>query len=247
MTLSQVTVYANQIAKQRLGYQAISLTNYDNDLEPQIAAGSKVEIGGALFEAVSDENISGWAGISNSSHVYIKLIVSGATATAEFTTDAPTWSTSKQGWYDGDDRYIGGLYKDASGNYYNKFLMEEHVGFISGLGFEKNLLADVFTRKKILEIGDWNMVANVFVYVAHGLGSYWKKIRSISAVIRNDTDDVYYNLEQHLSTTAHFQGGVEWVTPTEIRLSRYSGGTFDNLPFDSTSYNRGWIYIEYEA
>jgi len=122
MTLSQVTVYANQIAKQRLGYQAISLTNYDNDNEPQIAAGSKVEIGGALFEAVSNENISGWAGISNSSDVYIKLIVSGATATAEFTDTPPTWSTSKQGWYNGDDRYIGGLYKDGSGNYTDKHL-----------------------------------------------------------------------------------------------------------------------------
>jgi len=122
MTLSQVIVYANQIAKQRLGYQAISLTNYDNDLEPQIAAGSKVEIGGALFEAVSDENISGWAGISNSSDVYIKLIVSGATATAEFTDTPPTWSTSKQGFYNGSDRYIVQLYKDASGNYTDKWL-----------------------------------------------------------------------------------------------------------------------------
>jgi len=63
MALAQVTVYATQIAKQRLGYQAISLTNYNNDLEPQIAAGSKVEIGSALFEAAANESISGWAGI----------------------------------------------------------------------------------------------------------------------------------------------------------------------------------------
>lgn len=122
MSLAQVTVYANQIAKQRLGYQAISLTNYDNDLEPQIAAGSKVEIGSALFEAAANESISGWAGIGNDSDVYIKLVVSGATATAAFTTAAPTWSTSKQGWYVGNDRYVGGLYKDAGGNYIRKWL-----------------------------------------------------------------------------------------------------------------------------
>lgn len=122
MSLSQVTVYANQIAKQRLGYQAISLTNYDNDLEPQIAAGSKVEIGSALFEAAANESITGWGAIGNNSDAYIKLIVSGATATAAFTTTAPTWSTSKQGWYVGNDRYIGGLYKDGSGNYTKKYI-----------------------------------------------------------------------------------------------------------------------------
>lgn len=124
MAGSQVEVAINQIEKQRLGYQAISLTNFDNDLEPQIAAGSKVEIGGALFEFTAPESITGWAGIGASNNVYIKLVVAGTAVTAEFTTAAPTWSTSKQGWYVGLDRYIGGLYKDAGGNYTAKYLYD---------------------------------------------------------------------------------------------------------------------------
>ena len=47
--------------------------------------------------------------------------------TASFTTTAPTWSASKQGWYDAGEaeRYIGGLYKDGSGDYTLKWLYEE--------------------------------------------------------------------------------------------------------------------------
>ena len=63
MSLAQVTIVANQIDKQRIGYQAISLTNFALTTEPQIAAGSKIEIGGALFEATGAESGTGWAGI----------------------------------------------------------------------------------------------------------------------------------------------------------------------------------------
>ncbi|MEN6333794.1 MAG: hypothetical protein ABFE01_05995, partial [Phycisphaerales bacterium] len=96
MAGSQVTVAASCIEKQRLGYQAISLTNFASDTdEPQIAAGSKVEIGDALFEFSGNESITGWAGIANSSDVYIHLTVSGSSVTASFSTTAPTWDTAK--------------------------------------------------------------------------------------------------------------------------------------------------------
>lgn len=138
MAGSQVTIVANQIEKQRLGYQAMSLTHYDDNLEPQIAAGSKVEIGGALFEFTALESITGWAGISNNSDVYTKLTVSGASVTASFTTTAPTWDTAKQGWYiGGTERVIGGLRKDGSGNYINKWLYAGRSDNIRALGTGK--------------------------------------------------------------------------------------------------------------
>ena len=132
MSLTQINDYGignvnltsmmETLDRQRRGYQAVSLTNYDNTSEPKIAAGSIVELGGALFKCEADESITGWAGIGNDEDVYVKLVPSGTTAAAAFTTAAPTWSTSKQGWYVGNDRYIGGLYKDASGNYTEKYL-----------------------------------------------------------------------------------------------------------------------------
>jgi len=124
MSGQQVEVAINQIEKQRLGYQAISLTNFDNDSEPQVCAGSTIEIAGALFEFTSNESITGWGAIGNNNDVYIKCVVAGTSVTAEFTTAPPTWSTSKQGWYDSLDRYIGGCYKDGSGNYTKKYLFD---------------------------------------------------------------------------------------------------------------------------
>jgi len=124
MAGSQVEIAITQIEKQRQGYQGISLTNFDNDNEPQIAAGSVVEIGGALFHFTAPESITGWGAIGNDNDVYIKLVVSGFSVTAEFTTAAPTWDTAKQGWYVGLQRYIGGLYKDAGGDYTAKYLFD---------------------------------------------------------------------------------------------------------------------------
>src|SRR5690606_22437613 len=60
-----------------------------------------------------------------------------------------------------------------------------------------------YLKKKIVEIGDWNMDANPSKDVAHGLGSSYKKIRSISVMVRDDTDTNIYPLER---TTQ----GVSW-------------------------------------
>jgi hypothetical protein len=123
MAGSQVTIPINAIEKQRVGYQAVSLSNFDNDSEPQVCAGSKIEIAGALFEFTGNESITGWGAIGINNDVYIKLVVADTAVTAEFTTVAPTWSTTKQGWYHDLDRYIARLYKDGSGLYTRKRLL----------------------------------------------------------------------------------------------------------------------------
>lgn len=125
MAGQQIEVAASRFEKGDRGMLALSLTNYDNDSEPQIAAGSIVEIGDAIFQFTAAESITGWGSIGNNNDVYIKLVVSGTAVTASFTTVAPTWSTSKQGWYDGLDRYVAKLYKDASGNYTLKRMLRD--------------------------------------------------------------------------------------------------------------------------
>jgi len=113
----QVTIAANQIDKERLGYHAISLTHFIDTAEPSIAAGSKVEIGGALYEFVADETGTGWAGLGASSVAYILITPAGAACSWSYTTTAPTWDTAKQGWYTGTARVVGMLYKDAASLY----------------------------------------------------------------------------------------------------------------------------------
>ena len=265
MAFSQVTVAANQIDKQRLGYQAISLTNFASDTdEPQIAAGSKVEIGGALFDADANESITGWAGIANSSDVYIHLTVSGSSVTASFSTTAPTWDTAKQGWYSGSVRVIGGLYKDGSGNYARKWLYEEkQVASVKRygngaveLGDDLDVTGDLTVtgdlscaslqagsddtpwKRKVIDIGDWNMDSTESVNVAHGVTS--TKIKKVDVMIRLDGGNYCYPID--------VLGGGYWgiALYSNIHLERTAGGFFDNVNFDSTSFNRGWIVIEYE-
>ena len=126
---------SQQIAVDRLdkmvGYIQCSLSNYDNNLEPDIEAGSCLEVDGSFFYVTSDESISGWSGISNSTQTYIKATPSGSAGNQSlsfsYTTTAPTWSGAKQGYYETgtSNRIIGIVYKDSSGNYTNKNMLRD--------------------------------------------------------------------------------------------------------------------------
>lgn len=116
---------------------------------------------------------------------------------------------------------------------------------LSNLLMQKSA-SDVYLRTKIVEIGDWNMDATTSVGVAHGITD-WKKIRGFEVVIRNDADNLYYNLYVTSGGSNTVQGSVDTFDSTSVTLSRFATGTFDNAGFDSTSYNRGWVKIIYEA
>ena len=99
------------------------------------------------------------------------------------------------------------------------------------------------TEPKIIEIGDWDMDATALLGVAHGLVDY-KKIRSISVIIRDDSDIVYYPLN-YIDDLVPLSGGISIIGTTNITLNRITGAKFDSVTFNSTSYNRGWITINY--
>ena len=106
------------------GYEAVTIDEYATTASPEVQAGSKIEINGDLYKFTSAEAITGWSGISNSTQAYIKFVPSGSSVTVAYTSTAPTWSDSKQGWYGtggtANDRYIFAVYKDGSGNYTKK-------------------------------------------------------------------------------------------------------------------------------
>ena len=99
------------------------------------------------------------------------------------------------------------------------------------------------TFKKIINIGDWNMDTTDGIAIAHGLT--FSKIRRISALIRNDTDSIYYEFTSLASLAAEDVTQNITTDSTNINLYRDPDGLFDSTFFDSTSYNRGWITIEY--
>ena len=224
--------FGTQVEKQRLGFIALSLTNYDNDSEPQIVAGSVVEISGSLFQFSSNDSVSGTP-VTDSIN-YIMLEVSGSgdsqTVSGSWTTTAPTWNDAKQGWYDatGNKRYVAGCIYD--GTYYNhKFLFDKH----------RDRLRD-FT----IEIGDWNMDSSTGLAVNHKLGNLYKNVRAIQIIVRDDADSVYSNLNGSTSV-GNTTGGTSTsgITSTQIYLVRTASGMYDNANYNSTSYNRGWITV----
>lgn len=229
----QVQVLGVCVDKQRLGYPGVSLTHMSDSAEPRIAAGSKVEIGGALYQFSADETGTGWAGIGASNTVYILVTPSGTTCAWSYTTTAPTWSTSKQGFYIASDRVIGGLYKDAGGNYTAKWLYAgmDMVGPVPRLLQEK------------IEIGNWNMDTTNTVSVAHGLNS--SKIVGVKVLLRNDDDSRRTPLDG--SNTINPPAGNYFINGANVEMWRAAAGIFDNADYDSVGgYNRGWIVVEYE-
>jgi hypothetical protein len=103
-------------------------------------------------------------------------------------------------------------------------------------------------RTKVLNIGDWNMDANTFTTITHGVTNY-QNILSVSVVIRPDSGGpaTAHLLNAAESATVVVSGGVGEIEATTFRIWRLTGGIFDSTNYDATSYNRGFVTITYLA
>jgi hypothetical protein len=101
---------------------------------------------------------------------------------------------------------------------------------------------------KIMEIGVWDMDTVTSVNVTHGIGDI-SKIRDVVAVIRQDDGSfVYRSGNPRTHNDMQMQFGIGGINTSTLEIYRLTGGViFDQSNFDSTSYNRGWITILYEA
>ena len=108
-------------------------------------------------------------------------------------------------------------------------------------------------KKKTVTIGDWNMnftgigSGDSTVVVDHGLGANFTKIRTVKVMIRNDDASGIFPLDRYNLANEVSQGGISGIALAGITLVHGAGGDFDHADFDSTTYNRGWVTIEYEA
>ncbi len=101
-----------------VGHNDVGLTNFTNSSVPQLAQGSKTEIGGAYFVAGSDQTPTGSIIDTDINYIYIET-----DGDVKWGNTDPTWDTTKYGWYNGTDKAVAGLYRDGS-NYINKFLYQ---------------------------------------------------------------------------------------------------------------------------
>jgi hypothetical protein len=113
---------------------------------PAIAAGSKIEVNGALFTSATETAITG---SPSDGAVYIYIDPSGPSAV--FTNTAPMWSDSKQGWYGtsgtANCRYVETLIFKISSAYYKS------IGFIINQNFNnyyfEAIQNTIFTNSRI--------------------------------------------------------------------------------------------------
>jgi hypothetical protein len=97
----------------------------------------------------------------------------------------------------------------------------------------------------VIEIGAWDMTSGS-INVAHGIADY-KKIRSVSVIVRNDADNQLVDLLTNGyggSESAAGIGGFFVVQSTNVVL--FPGtGCFNTALFNDGALQRGWITIEY--
>ncbi len=112
------TSFEDQVARARNGIMQLSLNPITTGTTaPRIAEGSIVGVSGSLYYFPSTETVIGTVTTTNTN--YIMLTTSSSQITASFTSEVPTWTASKNGWYDatGGKRMVGRVSKDDSSNY----------------------------------------------------------------------------------------------------------------------------------
>ena len=100
---------------------------------------------------------------------------------------------------------------------------------------------DTILKTKVIDIGDWDMDVTATVNVAHGLTL--ANIRRLSVVVRDDLSTSTTPLN-YSSSTGVVQG-TYLSDGSIVALDRLTGGVFDNTTYNATSFNRGWIVIDY--
>lgn len=229
-TTNDIAKLITNVNKTYIGQNKITITNYDADTAPQVTAGSTFDNNGTQWVNDALATPTGYAGMNNSATFYLTYDESAGIFV--YLQAAPAWSDAKQGWYTGNDRYLFSMYKDSGGTLYQRKRI-----------LEKQFLKPINLSIKIIDIGDWNMDTGTSVDVTHGLSDY-KKVRRISVIIRDDNDANYFDLNRG-TTGGTMSAGVNLIDTTKITLVRETGGLFDGVDYNATSFNRGWITIEY--
>jgi hypothetical protein len=92
-----------------------------------------------------------------------------------------------------------------------------------------------------IEIGDWDMETEPIKIIPHGL-SNWKNVRKISCIVRNDDDT--FRLFLNNNTHNNLDNSGIAIDGTNIYIT---SGNNDYTTYQSTSYNRGYITVEFKS
>ncbi len=177
------------------GFHQVSLTNWSTTAVPQIALGSLIECDGALYQSTVDESIGG---STSDGTLYIKTVPSSNTVTFEFSTTAPTWDTSKQGWYtstSSNERYLEFVIQ-RSGSIFNK-------GIIS----QSEITQSISTQNSIATINNNTWIASTTTfsnYITVSAGDLIQIYYSVDLTCETASFGIYPSAKVENSGTASF-------------------------------------------
>lgn len=100
---------------------------------------------------------------------------------------------------------------------------------------------------KVIDIGDWNMDNEPTPIPTPTHGLTLSKIRNVTVIIRNDADTIRSDINLRTGGEIYSAGATQGVqcNATEVLIYRPINGLFDTTDYNSTTYNRGWITIQY--
>lgn len=121
-------------------------------------------------------------------------------------------------------------------------------GFVETLRNSSGTETNVTLKRKVVEIGVWNMDATSRVEIEIGLSDV-AVIRGVDVIITDDFTGSSRSMNKLCSSGSFLdgtpQGSVRQVRDSKVTLDRVTGGSFDSANYDRTDINRGWIIIDY--
>lgn len=218
-TPSISTDYNNQneyIERNARGYNAISLTNWDTSTtKPQVAAGSVIETNGASWDITTDTDISTTG--ASSGTVYV--VFDDATPEFKFTSTAPTWSATLNGWYVSGDRFTGHLMAwDGSSSYDHKVMYSKNAEYGGEIKYGPNMWTGEYSsmffdthHQYLLPKGLYLMGYSdtIVLRIKDGSSSFWPNTTvsgGMGGLIASDgTNAKLYNTSGTMSTTLFYR------------------------------------------
>lgn len=217
------------------GMNGIILTEYTTSVVCAVAAGSVVEIDGAVFHFSAETAVTGAVATGIN---YIILSVTGTEAAPYWSQDTfSTYDTAKAGLYTGASRYVAECHYGIDGTKYNsKYVYPERTRDL----------------KRKLPIGAWDMDATAVAVIAHGLT--YTNIRDVSTVIISDSASAYtfmirpydYAANTQIGLTRYRIDAIRGTGNLVIERAPAAEGYYDNANFDTSTGNRGFVTIWYE-
>jgi len=150
----------DNLQEKTIGNQGLNISNYNNDLEPEILTNSFFEANGHFYNVTADTPVTGWSGIANESIVWLEF--NYGLQIFDWATPAyAAFDSERAGYYDGDNRLFFQLYKDITGNWTQKARLSNTVGAVEVATVDLNVWGNAAVAGDIESaIGDFRILSS---------------------------------------------------------------------------------------